>query len=96
MAARVSLQRCSQFGFRRTGKGVAHPYGLPSTTRLPPSRTITSDEKPLPKSDQPGKGPNQDQLPHVSEEAAATSNITGETQPELDQSTPVEEVGILT
>lgn len=56
------------------------------------SRPITSDEKPLPKKDESGPGPNQDQLPHVSEEAAATGKITGEGGPEVEQGTPVQEV----
>ncbi|KAI9817999.1 MAG: hypothetical protein M1832_004520 [Thelocarpon impressellum] len=38
------------------------------------------------------RGPNQDVLPHVSEEAAATGDITGEGGPELDQGTPVQEI----
>ncbi|KAI5837865.1 ribosomal protein S7 domain-containing protein [Morchella snyderi] len=36
--------------------------------------------------------PAQDTLPHVSEEAAATAGITGETKPELEQGTPVQEI----
>ncbi|KAL8970859.1 MAG: hypothetical protein Q9183_001325 [Haloplaca sp. 2 TL-2023] len=59
--------------------------------RLAPSRTITADEKPLPEADK-GPGPNQGQLPHVSEEAAATGKIMGEGGPELEQGTPVQEV----
>lgn len=41
---------------------------------------------------QDGKGPNTDQLPHVSEEAAVTGKITGGGGPDLSQGTPVEEV----
>lgn len=42
-------------------------------------------------------GPNQDQLPHVSEEAAATAQIMGKKcgevgGPELEQGTPVADV----
>lgn len=33
-----------------------------------------------------------DQLPHVSEEAAATAKAKGETPPDLEQGTPVQEV----
>ena len=57
-------------------------------------RNITSSEKPLPtKADQKTSGPNQEQLPHVSEEAADTAQIMGETSPEIDaQGTPVQEV----
>ena len=58
-----------------------------------PRRGITAAEKPLPEADKPGKGPNQDQLPHVSEEAGAISEIMGETKPEVEeQGTPVQEV----
>ena len=65
---------------------------IPLVVRLAPARHITADERPLPKADKPGPGPNQDQLPHVSEEAAAIGKITGEGGPDLDQGTPVEEV----
>ena len=63
--------------------------------RLQQRRNITADEKPLPESEQQ-KGPNQDQLPHVSEEAAATGKITGEGGPEVEQGSPIQEVGALT
>lgn len=56
-------------------------------------RYVTADEKPLPKVDNKQKvGPNQNQLPHVSEEAAALGKITGDAVPELDQGTLVDEV----
>ncbi|KAI9699945.1 MAG: hypothetical protein M1836_002479 [Candelina mexicana] len=48
-------------------------------------------QKDLPVAEQP-KGPNQEQLPHVSEEAAAMGKITGEGGPDLDQGTPVQEL----
>lgn len=38
------------------------------------------------------KGPNMDQMPHVSEEAAAMGEILGGGQPDLEQGTPVSEV----
>ena len=52
---------------------------------------ITADEKPLPEAER-NPGPNQEQLPHVSEEAATTGKITGEGGPEVEQGTPVQEV----
>lgn len=55
-------------------------------------RFITADEKPLPERDTLGAGPNQERLPHVSEEAAATGKITGEGGPDIEQGTPVQEV----
>ena len=58
------------------------------------SKYITADEKPLPQSGGEGPGPNQSQLPHVSEEAAAIGKVTGEGGPEIEeQGTPVQEVG---
>lgn len=42
------------------------------------------------------KGPNQDGLGNVSEEAADMGDITGETKPDLGQGTPVQEVGAIT
>jgi len=66
-------------------------YQIPLCLRLQQRRSITADEKPLPEAEQP-KGPNQQQLPHVSEEAADLGEITGEGGPDLDQSTPVSEV----
>lgn len=64
----------------------------PLCLRLVPRRCITADEKPLPTADTAGPGPNEGQLPHVSEEAAAMGKITGEGGPEVDQGTPVQEV----
>lgn len=57
-------------------------------------RNITPLEKPLPtKDDQDSPGSNQTQLGHVSEEAADTAQIMGETAPEQEiQGTPVQEV----
>lgn len=40
----------------------------------------------------PATGPNQDVLGHVSEEAVDISKVTGETEPDLGQGTPVQEV----
>ena len=42
--------------------------------------------------DKQATGPNQNQLPHVSEEAGAMSDITGEQGPDLDQGTPLQDV----
>lgn len=43
--------------------------------------------------DQKSKGPNQDNPPHVSEEAAQQAEIMGETKPDIEgYGTPVQEV----
>ena len=60
--------------------------------RPAPRRCITADEKPLPQADKPQSGPNQNQLGHVSEEAAVTDRIIGEKGPDLQQGTPIQEV----
>ncbi|KAL9103585.1 MAG: hypothetical protein Q9163_001387 [Psora crenata] len=65
---------------------------LPLSVRIAARRSITSNEKPLPKAQKGEKGPTEEQLPHVSEEAAATAQVVGEGGPELEQGTPVEEV----
>ncbi len=52
------------------------------------SRRGYADEKD-PKS---GAGPNQDVLGHVSEEAADMGRVMGETEPDIGQGTPVQEV----
>jgi small subunit ribosomal protein S7 len=54
-------------------------------------RSFADSTKDLPVSPNE-KGPNTDQLPHVSEEAAATGKIMGEGGPDLNQGTPIEEV----
>lgn len=65
------------------------PLCLRWTTR----RHITADEKPLPEKEGNGPGPNQAQLPHVSEEAAALGEVTGEGGPDIEkEGTPVLEV----
>lgn len=84
----VRLRPNALYSFRQ----YTLPHQIPLCLRLQ-KRSITADEKPLPKVDKPSPGPNQDQLPHVSEEAAATSKIKGETGPEIEQGTPVQEVG---
>ena len=68
------------------------PRPFPLCLRQAPRRYKTGEEKPLPEASKPGPGPNQEQLPHVSEEAAATSKAQGEKGPDLEQGTPVEEV----
>ena len=70
-------------------------HRVPFCYRIQQRRNITADEKSLPESDQP-KGPNEDQLPHISQEEAAIGEITGEGGPDVGQSSPVEEVRILT
>ena len=77
-----------------TWRPLASVTTRPLSIRLTPRRGITANEKPLPEADNASKDPNQEQLPHVSEEAGATSEIMGEkTKPEAEeQGTPVQEV----
>ena len=68
-------------------------YQAPLQLHVASRRHITADEKPLPQTGGKGAGPNESQLPHVSEEAAATGKITGEGGPEIEeQGTSVQEV----
>lgn len=64
----------------------------PLCIRIAPRRNITADERPLPEADETAREPNQEQLPHVSEEAATMGKITGEGGPDIEQGTPVQEV----
>ncbi|KAL8803157.1 MAG: hypothetical protein Q9182_003329 [Xanthomendoza sp. 2 TL-2023] len=90
MPPRFSLLRSGRSAtlLSRTSQKSQTPICL----RYAPHRTITADEKPLPKADEATPGPNQEQLPHVSEEAATMGKITGEGGPEIEQGTPVQEV----
>ena len=94
MRSRTHLLQCGRSICVRPKVLGSSAHRTPLYLRLQQRRNITADEKPLPESEQP-KGPNQDQLPHVSEEAAATGKITGEGGPELEQGSPVQEVRAL-
>jgi small subunit ribosomal protein S7 len=63
----------------------------PTLGKLSQQRWITAEEKPLPTAEHP-KGPNQEQLPHVSEEAAAVDKTMGGEGPDIGQGTPVQDV----
>lgn len=91
MSPRLQLLRSGRPVALRLKLLTASSYQAPVCLRLQQRRAITADEKPLPESEQT-KGPNQDQLPHVSEEASMTGKIMGEGGPELEQGTPVQEV----
>ena len=60
----------------------------PIILRVAPSRGLADDKEPK----LAATGPNQDVLGHVSEEAANMGKVAGETQPDLAQGTPVQEV----
>ncbi|RPB04007.1 ribosomal protein S7 [Choiromyces venosus 120613-1] len=70
---------------------------LPRYTSLTPRlnlaliRNFTSKDTPPPIPSKP-LGPNQDVLPHVSEEAAITADIMGGESPALEQGTPIGEM----
>ncbi|KAL8674729.1 MAG: hypothetical protein Q9168_000887 [Polycauliona sp. 1 TL-2023] len=84
--------------FRSTRPAIcqvrASQQGQPSLgIRFAAPRSITTDEKPLPEAEKGAPGPNQEQLPHVSEEAASMKHITGDAAPEIEeQGTPVDQV----
>jgi small subunit ribosomal protein S7 len=63
-------------------------------TIAPLQRRYASDNANLPVAEN-RKGPNQEQLPHVSEEAAAMGEVMGETSPDIEEhGTPVQEVRV--
>ena len=73
----------------RTKPREAQPFIAPLQRRC--ASDIAKD---LPAAEPP-KGPNQEQLPHVNEEAATMRKMTGETWPDIEEhGTPVQEVRI--
>ncbi|KAI9714286.1 MAG: hypothetical protein M1820_000247 [Bogoriella megaspora] len=60
---------------------------IPAKRCFAESKNDTLTEQPV-----EAEGPNQAQLPHVSQEAAATAKVKGEKGPDLEQGTPVQEV----
>ena len=93
MPPRLPFLRSSQSLPLRSQKPAAAQTLPPLCLRLGPQRHITADEKPLPTAEGQAQGPNQSQLPHVSEEAAVMGEITGEGGPDIEeQGTPVNEV----
>jgi small subunit ribosomal protein S7 len=60
----------------------------PTSLRVAPGRGFADGKEPLPVA----TGPDQDVLGHVIEEAADMGKVTGETQPDLGQGIPVQEV----
>lgn len=77
----------------RTRPSVAIPVpvriALPAQSRRGYAEKKNSDSG---SGAEPATGPNQDVLGHVSEEAAAVGKVLGETQPDISQGTPVQEV----
>lgn len=57
------------------------------------SNVSGNDQKTTPVPDEQPKGPNMDTSLHVSEEQAEYDKITGGTPPDIEQGTPVQEVG---
>lgn len=90
MPPRLTLSSVSSLAFRPKSPAITRAPAVQTLSR----RCISASEKPLPTAEKDTKGPNQDQLPHVSEEAAATSKTMGESGPEISQGTPVEEVSL--
>ena len=92
MRPRLRLPRSALACISRSLLPESSRHQVPICLRLAQKRWITAVEKPLPEAEQQGPGPNQEQLPHVSEEAAITGKITGEGGPDIEQGTPVQEV----
>jgi hypothetical protein len=80
-----------RLNFRAASRSLAilsRPAAASSQPRIAQivARRTFAEEK------QPAQGPNQNQLPHVSEEAAEYAEITGGTKPDMSQGTPVQDV----
>lgn len=92
MPARVPFRAFSRFAVRPQ----ASRQTLPVCQKRYLAEEKPAAERPLEHgiySEGEEKGPNMDQAPHVSEEAAAMSKVKGETGPQVEeQGTPVQEV----
>jgi small subunit ribosomal protein S7 len=84
--------RLNVFG---TGRSIAIRY-RPSIASYQPRIVHTASRRGFAneKDPKPATGPNEDVLGHVSEEAADLGKVTGGTEPDLGQGTPVQEVHI--
>lgn len=85
MPPRLAFARIYRSLAIRTGPSVAPPRIIQIA-----SRRGFADQK------KPESNPNQNVLGSVSEEAADISRITGETQPELNQGTLIQDVRLST
>jgi len=65
---------------------------LSAASRRPAIAQIVARRGFAEKDEKPAPGPNQDVLPHVSEEAADVGKVKGETVPDIGQGTPVQDV----
>lgn len=84
------------------GRQNASSFGFGVTARLPSSARVERRMNSSTSGAKDGERQSKDQLPHVSEEAAAIGKIMGEKRcdgtpatPELEQGTPVSEVSFL-
>lgn len=91
MPPRIPLFRSARSIIPRSQTSTRAKYQPPLYIRILQKRNITADKRPLQEAEK-GIGPNQDQLPYISKEAAIEGKITGEGGPELKQSTPIGEV----
>lgn len=86
MPPRLSLYGASRSLSIRTRPSITSYK--PISLRSAAGRGFADDTEP----EVAATGPNQDVLGHVSEEAADMGKVTGETQPNLRQGTPVQKV----
>lgn len=91
MAPRLSLFTARSVAFR-TKPLVTQKRLAPSLAQRRKASDDATKKSATTPVDPDFKGPNMDPLPHVSEEQAAIDKITGETPPDVDQGTPVQEV----
>lgn len=95
MTPRLSLFTARSLAFRT--KPLTQPRSFIQGAQQRLASNNATDEAAERSINQPKdpKGPNMDQLPHVSEEQAAMDKITGDTPPDISQGTPVKEVRLI-
>ena len=90
MAPRISLFSARSVAFR-TKPVIPQKRIAPGPTFLHQQRAASDDATSKHNSNE-ARGASEDQLPHVTEEAAAIDKVTGSTPPDIEQGTPVQEV----
>lgn len=92
MPPRLNLFTARSVAFR-TRPSIPHkPFASSLLQQRAASDNASSKQPATTPVDSDFKGPNMDQLPHVSEEQAALDKSMGNTPPDIDQGTPVQEV----
>ncbi|KAK5053074.1 hypothetical protein LTR84_002048 [Exophiala bonariae] len=92
MPPRLNLFTARSVAFRTRPSVPQKPFASTLLQQRAASDNASSKQPATTPVDPDFKGPNTDQLPHVSEEQAALDKSMGNTPPDINQGTPVQEI----